>query len=67
MDYNVASDTKGDVYRGYMGAFHQEGIPTAFLVGAAGKIVWFGHPMDDQFVQAIDQAVAAKPKTPPQN
>jgi thiol-disulfide isomerase/thioredoxin len=67
MNYNVASDTKGDVEKGYMVAFHQDGIPTAFVVGAAGKIVWFGHPMDEQFEQAIDLALAAKPNAPARN
>ena len=60
MNYNVASDTRGDVYRGYMGAFRQDGIPTAFVVNAAGKVVWFGHPMDDRFEPAIRQALAAR-------
>jgi thiol-disulfide isomerase/thioredoxin len=67
MDYNVASDTKGDVYKGYMDAFRQNGIPTAFVVSAAGKVVWFGHPMDSRFEQVIDQALAAKAGTPAQN
>ncbi len=60
MDYNVASDTKGSVTSGYMVAFRQEGIPTAFVVNAAGKIIWIGHPMTAPFEQAIDQALATK-------
>jgi thiol-disulfide isomerase/thioredoxin len=67
MDYAVASDTKGDVYKGYMTAFHQDGIPTAFVVGADGKLVWLGHPMVDRFEQAIEQAIAAKPAAPTPN
>ena len=45
MDYVVAVDTSGKVVDGYMGAFQQDGIPTAFIVGTDGKLVWFGHPM----------------------
>ncbi len=67
MDYNVASDTKGDVYGGYMVTFRQDGIPTAFVVDATGKVVWFGHPMTVQFEQAIGAALEAKFSAPPQN
>ena len=45
MDYTVAIDTAGAVSRGYMEAFRQGGIPHAFVVDAAGKIVWHGHPL----------------------
>ena len=60
MDYNVASDTQGAVLNGYMAAFRQKGIPTAFVVDAAGKVAWFGHPLDEQFEKAIERAIAAK-------
>jgi len=46
MDYAVAVDATGRVAEGYMGVFEPAGrIPTAFVVGADGKLVWFGHPM----------------------
>lgn len=45
MDYAVAVDTAGAVSRGYMDAFGRDTIPTAFVVGADGKIVWVGHPL----------------------
>jgi thiol-disulfide isomerase/thioredoxin len=47
MDYNVAVDTAGAVVNGYMMAFQQNGIPTAFVVDAKGRVVWYGHPMGD--------------------
>jgi len=47
MDYNVAVDTARKVVDGYMTAFGQDGIPTAFVVNADGKVVWLGHPMDN--------------------
>ena len=43
-------------------AYGVEGIPTAFLVDTAGKVVWEGHPMDPAFVQAIESQLK---KTPP--
>jgi len=47
MAYTVAVDTAGKVGKGYMTAFGQGGIPTAFVVDAKGKVVWYGHPMGD--------------------
>ena len=45
MDYNVAIDAIGGVGMGYMLAFQQGGIPTAFVVDQQGRVVWYGHPM----------------------
>ena len=59
MDYAVAVDTTGKVVEGYMGAFRQEGIPTAFLVGTDGKLVWLGHPMVMDTVLAQTLATSA--------
>lgn len=39
-------------------AYGVEGIPTAFIVGADGKLAWSGHPMDEGFEKALDAAVA---------
>ncbi len=47
MAYTVAVDTAGKVGNGYMTAFGQRGIPTAFIVDAEGRVVWLGHPMGD--------------------
>ena len=57
MDYTVAIDTAGAVGRGYMGAFGQNTIPHAFVVDAAGKVVWYGHPMGP-IDQVLDQVLA---------
>jgi thiol-disulfide isomerase/thioredoxin len=59
MDYVVAIDSTGVTGGRYMKAFGQNGIPHAFLVDAAGKIAWHGHPMSG-LEMAIDKAVAAK-------
>lgn len=47
MGYTVALDPDKKVNNGYMNAFGQGGIPTAFIVDTAGKVVWVGHPMSD--------------------
>lgn len=46
MDYAVAFDKSGDVYRSYMDASGEGGIPTAFVINKAGLIAWIGHPED---------------------
>jgi len=46
MNYTVAVDTANKVGDGYMEAFGQRGIPTAFIVDAKGNVAWVGHPMD---------------------
>ena len=42
----LTTDPDGSVYRDYMDASKQQGIPTAFLVGKTSQIEWIGHPMD---------------------
>jgi len=46
MAYTVATDPDRSVYKDYMVAAGQNGIPTAFIVGKTGKIEWIGHPMN---------------------
>ena len=45
MEYRVACDADSKTSDGYMKAFGQNGIPTAFIVGKDAKVLWFGHPM----------------------
>ncbi len=59
MDYVVAIDKNRSTFGRYMTAFQQGGIPTAFIVDKAGKIVWFGHPMGD-LERVLGQVVAGK-------
>ena len=57
MNYTVAVDTEGKVNAGYMRAFGQNGIPTAFIVDAKGTVVWVGHPMsglDEVLAQVVE-------------
>ena len=42
----LTTDPDGSVYKDYMEASKQGGIPTAFLVGKTSEIEWIGHPMD---------------------
>jgi len=46
MDYAVAVDRTGAADRGYMRAFGRNTIPSAFVVGPDGKLLWVGHPLD---------------------
>ena len=43
--YCLTSDPDGSVYKDYMEAAGQGGIPTAFIVGKTGRVEWVGHPM----------------------
>lgn len=47
MDYTVACDDERKSSKGYMAAYDQHGIPTAFIVSKDGKVLWFGHPMGE--------------------
>jgi len=60
MDYAVAVDTTGAVSRGYMDAFGRNTIPSAFIVGADGKIAWVGHPLD-KMDAVLEKALAGMP------
>ena len=51
--YSLTTDPDGSVYRDYMEAASQNGIPTGFIVGKTGQIEWIGHPM------TIDEPLAA--------
>jgi len=62
MDYHVAVDGAGKVRGGYMGAFKQNSIPTAFVVDKAGNVVWHGHPAELEPVleQVVSGTYAAR-------
>lgn len=46
MNYVVALDSSRKTSEAYMGAYGQNGIPTAFVVDKQGRVAWVGHPMD---------------------
>lgn len=60
MDYTVAVDAAGKVNKGYMEAFHQNGIPTAFIIDGNGRVVWFGHPMAPDMEDVLTQLAAGQ-------
>jgi cytochrome c biogenesis protein CcmG/thiol:disulfide interchange protein DsbE len=41
-------------------AYGVEGIPTAFVIGPEGKVVWSGHPMDENFEKTLEGLVRKK-------
>lgn len=57
MDYLVAIDDERSTSKGYMEAYGQRGIPTAFVVDKAGNVVWVGHPMG-QLEETLQMIVA---------
>ena len=58
MAYTVAFDDGRKTYEAYMGAYSVGGIPTAFVVDQAGRMVWHSHPM--QLEETLDQVLAGK-------
>lgn len=56
MGFRVGVDAKGRMWKSWMDAAGLEGIPTAFIVDAVGKIAWIGHPaeMDEPLRQILE-------------
>ena len=54
--YCLTTDPDESVYKDYMRAAGQNGIPTAFIVGKDGHIEWIGHPMsmDKPLAKIVD-------------
>ena len=54
--YCLTTDPDESVYKDYMRAAGQNGIPTAFIVGKDGMIEWIGHPMsmDKPLAKIVD-------------
>ena len=59
MDYVVAVDPQPKISDGYMKAYKQRGIPTAFIVDKQLRVVWMGHPMSDLEV-VLEEVIANK-------
>lgn len=58
MAYTVAADGyEGTIAKNWMTASEGNGIPTAFIVGKDGTVLWIGHPMAGMDT-AIDQILA---------
>ncbi|HXG47383.1 MAG TPA: redoxin domain-containing protein [Methylomirabilota bacterium] len=57
MDYTVAVDDRMQTWTNYMAAFGEMGIPHAFVVDKAGRIVWHGNPMGP-LEQVLEQLLA---------
>src|SRR5262245_8248905 len=56
MGFRVGVDGKGRMGKSWMEAAGLEGIPTAFIVDAVGKIAWIGNPaeMDEPLRQILE-------------
>lgn len=44
MDFNVASEDTNFTVQDWLRAYHQDYIPTAFVVDGQGKVAWTGYP-----------------------
>jgi thiol-disulfide isomerase/thioredoxin len=53
MSYVVAIDPEKKVAERFMQAAGKSGIPCAFVIGPKGKVVFIGHPMDEEFDRAV--------------
>ena len=60
MSYTVVSDPSGAIQKSYMGAAGLKGIPSAFVIGPSGRIVYIGHPMQPGFERAIKLCTSGK-------
>ncbi len=54
--YSLTTDPDRSVYKDYMEAANQQGIPTAFIVGKTAQVEWIGHPMEME--EPLQQVVA---------
>jgi thiol-disulfide isomerase/thioredoxin len=59
MNYTVAVDQDRQTSRAYMTAYHQNGIPTAFVINKEGKVIWVGHPMSN-LEQTLEEVLAGR-------
>lgn len=53
MSYTVAIDTEKKMNQAFMQAAGKNGIPCAFVIGTNNKIVYIGHPMEEEFARAV--------------
>ncbi len=60
MAYTVAVDKEQKTTESYMGAFGLDSIPSAFLIDQQGKVVWFGHPQDEELEKHLERLLPEK-------
>ena len=60
MEYTVATEKKDahTVHERWLKAAGKDTIPTAFVVSRAGKIVYIGNPLEDNFDRVVKMTVA---------
>ena len=57
MSYRAVTDDRSQTYAAYMDGMGVRGIPSAFLIDRAGRLVWQGHPV--QLDAPITEALAS--------
>jgi len=67
MGYTVGYTSDRLVNKHWMGAAGAPGIPSAFVIDAAGKITWIGNPLEDAFDNAVATLSENLASSKPQN
>lgn len=60
MSYTVAIDPEKKMSQAFMQAAGQSGIPCTFVIGQNNKIVYIGHPMDEEFARAVKLSLSGR-------
>lgn len=60
MGYKVAVDPEKKMVAAFMQASGQSGIPCAFVIGQNNKIVYIGHPMNEEFERAVKMSLEGR-------
>ena len=61
MEYAVAVDQDRETANAWMDGAGRIGIPSAFIIGRAGQVEWYGHPYSkDEMTKALDAYVSGQ-------
>ena len=54
MNYTVVADYQARTSRAYASLYNVSTIPHAYIIGPDGSIAWHGHPMEREFIFALE-------------
>jgi hypothetical protein len=60
MNFTIADDDIRKTTSTYQFTFHQWMSPRAYVVDAAGKVLWYGHPMSDDLEGVVADVAAGR-------
>jgi thiol-disulfide isomerase/thioredoxin len=64
MDYRVALDKNQETAKAFDKIAEMPGIPTAYVINKENKVVWAGHPLDEEFEKVLATLTKDSAKTP---